>query len=153
MKRVFSKKETDEATLSIVHDTLRRLGHGNLINAIKISWRQMYKEVGLSRWHLSTNGIVGCLEICFSAKLWPYMSKKQRKDTIIHEVCHIVDVVQNKHIKDVHGPSWAKLMGRMNVAAKPELRQLRIPWEVYVQLFPKCSICGNFGHNKTTCQG
>jgi hypothetical protein len=79
------------------------------------------------------------------------MSTKQRFDTLVHEVCHIVDVHKGNLYGDPHGPTWSALMRRMGVAAKPSLRQLNVPYEALYQILPRCTICRGIGHNRLYC--
>ena len=138
--------------LLMVRSVFAKLGYPTLAEKTEIHWRQMYRDVGASEWRVrKPDGTVISLKILFSAKLWPYMSRKQRYDTIVHEVCHIVDVHLGNIYGDPHGPSWSRLMRKMGVTPKPSLRQLNISYEEMQKILPKCSICREIGHNKLYC--
>jgi SprT protein len=52
--------------------------------------------------------------IRFSTLLWERASEEQRKETVIHETCHIVAYykawMQKQHILDSHGKEWVTAM-------------------------------------------
>lgn len=51
--------------------------------------------------------------IRFSFPLWGLCSVEEREDTIIHEVCHVINwwqMLANKKIRKAHGPEWKYLM-------------------------------------------
>ena len=144
--------EVQENAKNEIDVIFARLLVPDLSKTVKVLWRQMYRDVGASEWtiHKADNSI-SSLQILLSAKLWPYMSEKQRYDTLVHEVCHIVDVFQGNVYGDPHGPSWAKLMRKMGVTPKPSLRQLNVPYETLYEILPRCSLCRNVGHNRLYC--
>lgn len=58
-------------------------------------------------------GLANCPEmrIVLSKPLWPLASEADRRETVIHEVCHLVDWISNPRARS-HGPSWQALMRR-----------------------------------------
>ena len=46
--------------------------------------------------------------IKLSAPLWPRASEADRRNTVIHEACHLIDYYQNKKMD--HGDTWKQLM-------------------------------------------
>jgi predicted SprT family Zn-dependent metalloprotease len=54
----------------------------------------------------------------FSPALWPLVSEKERYETVVHEVCHILDAYfrlksgawRQQYDKNPHGRTWQKLM-------------------------------------------
>jgi len=56
------------------------------------------------------------MRIRFSEKLWPLASLLERRETIVHELCHIVDRYFGNMSRRGHGPSWKLLMNRCGYA-------------------------------------
>jgi SprT protein len=48
--------------------------------------------------------------IRLSTKLWPLASASQRKETVVHELCHIVKQKNCGHYKQPHNEEWKELM-------------------------------------------
>lgn len=99
-----------------VEETLEILGHLDLLEHLKIGWSSRFTSaMGKARYSLVTK------EIRFSIPLWPRATEEQRRETVIHEVCHIVS---RKEANDrginirAHGPEWRALMRKCGV--KPD---------------------------------
>lgn len=144
--------EDQREARQVIDVTFAQLGAPELIKKIVVRWRRMYRDVGASEWTIrKADNSVTEMQILLSERLWPYMSRKQRYDTLVHEVCHIVDVHRGNLYGDPHGPTWSTLMRRMGVAPKPSLRQLNVPYEALCKILPRCTNCRGLGHNRLRC--
>lgn len=121
---------------SIALSTLRALGREDLIRHLTIDWsprftralgKAIYCDPGSSTYahvHLSKkqrgllfNGRI--VNVCFSSILWPRASKEERRETVIHEICHLV-TFHEAALKGIpepkaHGYKWKATMIRAGV--------------------------------------
>lgn len=110
--------------------------------AAKIKWN----------WNHGMRSVIGVanlnqLRIQFSSKLFALLSPEERRDTIIHEVCHHVAfqvyVIQRKIRIKGHGREWQMLMRQAGGTPKrcskaiPEAAGLRRKWS-RITFFCKC---------------
>lgn len=101
-----------------IGQTLALLERLEMFERIKVRWNTRYtSKLGSARWdpHASHHLLQ------FSVPLWPRATPKDRRETVIHEVCHLV-AKQNareagRKIKP-HGPEWQSLMIRCGIEAK-----------------------------------
>jgi len=54
--------------------------------------------------------------IRFSGPLWPHATPEDRRETIVHEFCHIADRYFGNKTRRGHGPSWKRLMRQCGYA-------------------------------------
>lgn len=121
----------DNAIMDLVRETLRTLGQGILSDLIQVEWNRSFTgKMGDARWRPTPR-------IRLSAPLWPLASEAERRETVIHEVCHVVDfflssVPGTSYKRDgIHGRSWKALMAKCgaegsrchNVKRPPEMRR------------------------------
>lgn len=79
---------------------------------IDIRWGKFSAKLGDARF---SNG-VGIVR--FSSLLWPRATEVERKETVIHEVCHVVarfEANERGERISPHGPQWKALMHRCGV--------------------------------------
>jgi len=91
-----------------VNKTLHRLGCPELIGKIKLEWNTRFKRK-------VADACYSRLRIRFAATLWPHMSEHARRNTIIHEVCHIVNRHKDGYKHSSHSYSWRSLMVKMGI--------------------------------------
>jgi predicted SprT family Zn-dependent metalloprotease len=62
------------------------------------------------------------VRVRYSSILWPRASEEERQQTVIHEVCHIVNkheaIRDHRGIPSAHGPEWRAVMRRAGVSPK-----------------------------------
>jgi predicted SprT family Zn-dependent metalloprotease len=78
------------------------------IKNINYSWNMQKKSIARA---------LGYNQLSFSKIWWKYLTDEQRKEVVIHEVCHLGDYYLNitdKSWKSTlgHGPRWKELMVR-----------------------------------------
>lgn len=95
--------------LDLVRETLFKLGCGGLSGIVKVEWNSRFV------WRMGDAQYKPVPRIRLSTPLWPLATEAQRRETVIHEVCHVVD----RHLSSVdltyrrdghHGRSWRLLM-------------------------------------------
>jgi SprT protein len=125
-------------------ETLAKLGVGEMEDLLTIKWSGRFTSrmgdaaygysayakrayVDLKRRRISkreaaqlaARGEPTQFRIRFSKKLWPRASEKERYETVVHEVCHLVAfhmaAMASKRIKP-HGPEWQSLMRECGAA-------------------------------------
>jgi predicted SprT family Zn-dependent metalloprotease len=142
-----------------VKETMTKLGYPHLGDEIKIVFEPMIRKVGLSEWSVHrkvSSGKKICvsgLTLYFSSSLWPHIGRDERRATVVHECCHLVDAIENDDGGDPHGDTWMELMARLGMSgeATVSIEQLNVSREVIFELSQKCSICQEHGHNARTC--
>ena len=118
--------EMHREVMDTLQETFRILGCSELSIDTPVEWNNRFTHVlgkawlhGAVRdnvWHAYSDTP---FRIEFSAKLWPYMTKKQRREVVIHEACHIVDAYRGTFVRSrPHGLSWRGLM--LEVGVSPE---------------------------------
>jgi SprT protein len=83
---------------------------------IKVEWNARFtRKVGDANYRLN--------RVRFSAPLWPRASEQERRETVIHEVCHLVaNYKYNLSAKvghcSPHGVEWKSLMRKCGILPK-----------------------------------
>lgn len=54
--------------------------------------------------------------IRLSGPLWPRATQEQRRNTVIHEACHIIDAYLNGGSGSPHGRNWKSLMRQCGIS-------------------------------------
>lgn len=112
-----------------VRECLTKLGHEQLwTNRHLMSWDIRFSG-GFTRRHgdalFMSHSRIGRIRI--SAELWQISPEDERKDTIFHEVCHIVDAYLASKNPDYprlksgrlgHGKTWKELMVKAGLEPK-----------------------------------
>lgn len=98
-----------EDVLNWTLDTLAALGVTDL--PVDVEWNDRFtRRLGDARYKPD------CSRVRFSAPLWPRASEKERYETVVHEVCHIVAYHQNRGRRiEPHGWEWQCLMIKCGV--------------------------------------
>jgi len=79
-------------------------GRPDIAASIKLVWsNRMTKSMGIA----AKRG--GAYTIKLSAKLFGRATCEQRRDTVIHEACHVIDGIVNK-VRMSHGRGWKACM-------------------------------------------
>ena len=94
---------------AIIDETFDRCGYPALKNKVTVEWNNRFTtRMGDAIVYES-----GHSTIRLSKPLWDRASKEQRKQTVIHEACH---VVADYHIggNAKHGKHWRHFMRKMN---------------------------------------
>lgn len=129
---------SDMKTLAclLAWDTFRLLKQDALIPSVTISWSHGFtRKMGQAQYIKNRKHAVR-----FSVPLWPLATEEQRREIVLHEVCHIVDfhlaATQPGYFRDgIHGRSWKRLMAACgakgdrchSVKRPPELRKAKSP--------------------------
>jgi predicted SprT family Zn-dependent metalloprotease len=122
-----------QAAAAIALSTLRALGREDLIPYLWIDWKEAFtSRMGDALY--ATNGqrvrrsserfrIDGT--ICrarFSIPLWVRATEEDRRQTVIHEVCHLVAAheahLAGRKVSSAHGYEWKAVMRRAGVRPK-----------------------------------
>jgi predicted SprT family Zn-dependent metalloprotease len=122
-----------QAAAAIALATLRALGREDLIPVLWICWKSdftsrmgdaLYAKNG-QHVHRSSEKYRVNGTICrarFSAPLWLRASEEERRQTIIHEVCHLVAAheahLAGRKVSRPHGYEWKAIMLRAGVRPK-----------------------------------
>lgn len=97
--------ETLTEIRALVDETCAALGMPNAVTTIQWNGR-FSNRMGDANWVLR--------RVRFSSVLWPRATVEDRRQTIIHEVCHIVaNVTAGKTVR--HGLAWKATMRRAGV--------------------------------------
>lgn len=112
----------DSNILNTVASVLRTLGHDDL--NIRVEWNGRFtRRMGDAQYHSKRDAGV----IRLSSPLWPRATDDQRRQTVIHEVCHVVqDRIDYKKSMQLgrtlrsssHGHGWQMLMLRCGVTPR-----------------------------------
>ncbi len=109
-------------TLSMKHavsvwigQTLKRLDELEILESLSVEWNERFtSRLGSARSIWVTKNF----HLRFSVPLWPRATPTERRETVIHEVCHLV--AQKRAWARVvkiqpHGPEWERLMWQCGV--------------------------------------
>jgi predicted SprT family Zn-dependent metalloprotease len=114
-------------------DTLRSLGREDLIPLLWIDWKSRFtSRMGDALYARETDRVRRSSErfringvICrarFSVPLWLRASEAERKQTVIHEICHLVAHheahLAGRKVSSAHGYEWKAVMRRAGVQPK-----------------------------------
>ncbi len=93
---------------SWIYETLSLFGEHALRKNINIETNKRFvRRLGDAQW--LPNKQVGIIR--FSENMWPFLSEHERKVTVVHEICHIVDSKRGGSREfGGHGESWQELM-------------------------------------------
>ena len=99
--------ERNELIEHTVQETLAKIECQNL-KGITYEWNRQKKNLGFA---------LGYNRLSFSKIWWEYLTDKQRKEVVVHEVCHLGDTYLNIMDKSWnsmldHGHRWQELMIR-----------------------------------------
>lgn len=88
----------------------------------KIPWEFDLRRIrclGAAKFYWGPNSKPISVEIIFSWKLWPHVSKAQRKNTTLHELAHVyVALAYGKQQAMAHGGAWKSAMHHMGEEAE-----------------------------------
>lgn len=113
--------------------TLRTLGREDLIGLLWIDWKSRFtsrmgdalyasadQRVRRSSERFRVNGTV--CRVRFSVPLWPRATEEERKQTVIHEICHLVAAheahLAGRKVSSSHGHEWKAVMRRAGAEPK-----------------------------------
>ena len=114
--------EMVERAARVLVSTFNTLGAMEVLSYLDVEWNKNFRrKMGVATFRYNSYKNTKSAEIVFSAALWPHApSDKDRDQTVIHEVCHIVDYW--KMTKDSNYPRlgghkepWKKLMRQCGV--------------------------------------
>jgi predicted SprT family Zn-dependent metalloprotease len=81
-------------------------GAPELVGRIRVVWRARFTaRMGDARWDKVRR--VGLIRL--SLPLWPKASDEERRETVIHEACHVIADYRFGR-KQGHGPAWQHMM-------------------------------------------
>lgn len=93
-------------------EALEKLGYPELFEHLRIEWNSRFSaRMGDARYRSMRD-----CRIRLSEPLWPRASEEKRRNTVIHEICHIVVaheysfVALSKLRPKPHGPEWQAKM-------------------------------------------
>jgi len=98
-----------------IGQTLTTLDRLDILDDLKVEWNPRFtSKMGSAR----IKALAREMSVRFSMPLWPRATPKERRETTVHEVCHIVAYQiaweQGEKIQP-HGPEWQALMLRCGV--------------------------------------
>jgi predicted SprT family Zn-dependent metalloprotease len=97
----------------VVEDTCTHCGYATVASAITLAWsNRMTAAMGNAAYKRD-----GSFTVKLSTPLFLRATVEERRQTVIHEVCHVLDKVVNK-VRMSHGRSWKGMMRRAGVAPK-----------------------------------
>lgn len=89
----------------LVKETFDKCGEPGLFGSTKIQWNSRFtRRMGDAIYYRRTK--IG--RVRFSPVLWKRASPEERRETVIHEACHIV--AEKNHPGANHGPVWKRYM-------------------------------------------
>jgi len=90
--------------------TLKHLDELEILESLEVEWNKRFtSRLGSAR----SIKVTESFRLRFSVPLWPRATPKERRDTVIHEVCHLVAQKRAwaRGVKiQAHGPEWQRLM-------------------------------------------
>lgn len=91
-----------------IKETLQIFGLENLESKLVVLYKSSFtRRMG----DASRNISAGTYTVRFSIPLWAFATDLQRKETVVHEMCHIIDMIHGTYnSKEAHGYSWSQLM-------------------------------------------
>lgn len=128
----FLRVEKDVA-MDIVHETCTKL---RIPCNIVVSFNSRFtSRMGDANWH---EGLIR-----LSAPLWPYASFQERKETVVHETCHIACHYLFNRLTDsskwakAHGPEWRWCMEQVGYPNAKRCHTVKIPAKLRRKRKPK----------------
>ena len=122
----------DQAQKNQIHQWLKEifdfLGESQLYSALKVEFSSRFnRRLGDAR----RNSVTGATCVRFSVRWWAIIDDVQRHETVVHEACHIVDMVRGgSKANGPHGSSWKELMRRCGVPAERCAKGVKRPAEM-----------------------
>ena len=106
---------TSREVFAVITEVCCRCGYPTLDNRITLKWsNRMTSAMGnASRRNMMATNYTIKLSTC----LFLRATVEERRQTIVHEVCHILDGIVNNR-KMSHGPTWKAMMRRAGVQPK-----------------------------------
>jgi predicted SprT family Zn-dependent metalloprotease len=101
MCRLTASRQMDE--------TLEKLGCSDLIGKITLRWNHRLRTT-------AGRANYGHRRIELSSAIWEHFTEQQRYQTLVHEVCHIVNRHLNGRNANPHGWRWKMLMVKMGLS-------------------------------------
>lgn len=93
----------DKQINDTIAETLAKVGeaNGREFADIRWEWARFTSKMGSASTHRRL--------IRFAAPLWSHATEEQRRQTVVHEVCHILsDQIAGR--RTIHGPAWRRTM-------------------------------------------
>jgi len=91
-----------------IKETFITLGEPNLYGSLEVEFSNRFTA---RMGDASLNRLTRKTKVRFSVPLWAHATDTQRHETVVHEVCHIVDMLRGGYkIHGAHGASWQALM-------------------------------------------
>jgi len=90
----------------IIQETCKSNGCPEVVDLIKVKWsNRLVASMGTAR------RVGKSFLITLSTKLFERIDEEEQRDTVIHEVCHIIDSILNQR-RMSHGEGWKAAMRR-----------------------------------------
>ena len=99
-----------------IREALQILGETALENKISVEFNNDFtRRMG----DASRDRFTKTYKVRFSVPLWPLASETDRRETVFHEICHVVDMARGTFSsREAHGYNWARLMIQCGLAPK-----------------------------------
>jgi len=107
--------KTDAGTIRLwIRETCEANKCPELAQGIIVKWNKRYtscmgKALYRGQWDMT---------VSFSVPLWPRANQEERKQTVIHETCHIITRHHYGYQVKPHGREWKRAMMRAGVNPK-----------------------------------
>jgi SprT protein len=96
----------------LIDGACRACGVPELLGKIRVVWNGRFiSRMGDARWDPVRGGLIR-----LSRPLWPKASAEERRETVVHEACHVIADYRYGG-KQGHGPRWRKMMARCGYPA------------------------------------
>jgi SprT protein len=90
----------------LIEGACRACGAPELVGRVRVAWNGRFTaRMGDARWDRACG--VGIVRL--SKPLWPKASDEERRETVIHEACHVIADYRFGG-KQGHGPRWRQMM-------------------------------------------
>jgi SprT protein len=97
----------------LIESACHACGAPELCGRIRVTWSGRFNaRMGDARWDKGRG--VGLIRL--SRPLWPRASAEERRETVIHEACHVIADYRYGG-KQGHGPRWRQMMARCGYPA------------------------------------
>ena len=120
--------------LKVVKTTLTKCNSINIFHLVEVSFstkmtrslgNMLYSEVAGGLY----KGMIIRARIGLSEILWPFINQTERRNTIIHEVCHLAAFHHHGIDIKAHGKEWKRYMELCNLPP-----HIYYPLEVWIKL-------------------
>jgi SprT protein len=96
----------------LIEGACRACGVPELCGRIRVTWSGRFvSRMGDARWDAVRGGLIR-----LSRPLWPRASPEERRETVVHEACHVIADYRFGG-KQGHGPRWRQMMALCGYAA------------------------------------